>query len=67
MSDSYSPLSPSKTIIHLPPRYHQHVIGHHAYANIPKKDPDLYHNGTFERHTKTLRWRPAHAHQWLSW
>jgi len=47
--------------------YHQHVIGHHAYSNIPKRDPDLYHNGTFERHTKTLRWRPNHAHQWWTW
>eukprot|EP00050_Salpingoeca_kvevrii_P005764 m.285516 g.285516 ORF g.285516 m.285516 type:complete len:450 (+) comp11390_c0_seq1:37-1386(+) len=43
--------------------YHQHVIGHHAYPNIPRKDPDLYHNATMERHTKTLRWRSAHQHQ----
>jgi len=46
--------------------YHQHVIGHHAYPNIPKRDPDLYHNGTFERHTKTLRHRPMHSHQHLT-
>lgn len=43
--------------------YHQHVIGHHAYPNIPKRDPDLYHNSTMERHTKTLRHKPLHEHQ----
>ena len=59
--------------------YHQHVIGHHAYPNIPlrvryicfqfltHKDPDLYHNGKMERHTTTLRWRPMHAHQGRTW
>jgi delta11-fatty-acid desaturase len=47
--------------------YHQHIIGHHAYPNIPHRDPDLYHNGAMERHTKTLRWRPMHAHQARSW
>ena len=43
--------------------YHQHVIGHHAYPNIPKRDPDLYHNNLLERHTKTLRHKPMHTHQ----
>lgn len=47
--------------------YHQHVIGHHAYPNIPERDPDLYHNGKMERHTKTLRWRPLHSHQPRTW
>jgi len=47
--------------------YHQHIIGHHAYPNIPQRDPDLYHNGTFERHTKTLRHRPLHMHQDKTW
>jgi len=47
--------------------YHQHVIGHHAYPNIPHRDPDLYHNGTFERHTKTLRHRSMHRHQMYTW
>jgi len=47
--------------------YHQHVIGHHAYPNIPHRDPDLYHNGTFERHTNTLRHRPMHMHQHMTW
>jgi len=47
--------------------YHQHVIGHHAYPNIPHRDPDLYHNGTFERHTKTLRHKPLHRHQASTW
>ena len=43
--------------------YHEHVIGHHAYPNIPNRDPDLYHNGTFERHTATLRHKPLHRYQ----
>eukprot|EP00052_Salpingoeca_macrocollata_P001574 m.26320 g.26320 ORF g.26320 m.26320 type:complete len:446 (-) comp11495_c0_seq1:49-1386(-) len=47
--------------------YHQHVIGHHAYPNIPERDPDLYHNNKMERHTKSLRWRPLHRHQHLTW
>lgn len=47
--------------------YHQHVIGHHAYPNIPHRDPDLYHNGTFERHTKTLRHKKLHSHQQYTW
>lgn len=47
--------------------YHQHVIGHHAYPNMPHRDPDLYHNGTFERHTKTLRHRSLHKHQHKTW
>ncbi|EGD79088.1 microsomal delta-5 desaturase [Salpingoeca rosetta] len=47
--------------------YHQHVIGHHVYANIPRKDPDLYHNNAMERHTHTLRWKPMHAHQPSTW
>eukprot|EP00043_Microstomoeca_roanoka_P004505 m.50109 g.50109 ORF g.50109 m.50109 type:complete len:448 (-) comp12525_c0_seq1:562-1905(-) len=47
--------------------YHQHVIGHHVYANIPNKDPDLYHNAAMERHTTTLRWRPMHKHQAYTW
>jgi delta11-fatty-acid desaturase len=47
--------------------YHQHVIGHHAYPNIPLRDPDLYHNGTMERHTKTMRHKPMHRHQHFSW
>eukprot|EP00038_Savillea_parva_P007598 m.171252 g.171252 ORF g.171252 m.171252 type:complete len:467 (+) comp13350_c0_seq1:54-1454(+) len=47
--------------------YHQHVIGHHAYPNVPLRDPDLYHNGTFERHTKTLKHRKLHRHQAYTW
>lgn len=47
--------------------YHQHVIGHHAYPNMPNRDPDLYHNGTFERHTKTQRHKPLHRHQASTW
>jgi len=43
--------------------YHQHVIGHHAYPNVPQRDPDLYHNNILERHTKTLRHKPMHSHQ----
>lgn len=43
--------------------YHQHVIGHHCYPNIPAKDPDLYHGPKFVRHTATLRWKPIHKIQ----
>eukprot|EP00056_Hartaetosiga_gracilis_P012019 m.187234 g.187234 ORF g.187234 m.187234 type:complete len:267 (+) comp13623_c1_seq17:600-1400(+) len=46
---------------------HQHVIGHHIYTNVPRKDPDLYHNASMERHTNTLKWRPLHRHQALTW
>lgn len=34
---------------------------------MPNRDPDLYHNGTFERHTKTLRHKPLHSHQHKTW
>jgi hypothetical protein len=31
--------------------YHQHVIGHHSFPNVPGKDPDLYHAAPIYRHT----------------
>ena len=43
--------------------YHQHVIGHHNYPNVLKRDPDLYHGTALSRHTVTLRWRPLHKIQ----
>ena len=43
--------------------YHQHVIGHHAYTNMPGKDPDLYHAPGLWRFSSDLRARPAHAWQ----
>jgi delta11-fatty-acid desaturase len=43
--------------------YHQHVIGHHAYTNIPGKDPDLYHAPGLWRFSPDLRVRAAHAWQ----
>jgi hypothetical protein len=43
--------------------YHQHVIGHHCYTNVERRDPDLYHAPTFWRFTKGLPWRPLHVWQ----
>ena len=43
--------------------YHQHVIGHHAYTNLPGRDPDLYHAPLLTRFSQDLRWRPLHALQ----
>lgn len=43
--------------------YHQHVIGHHSFPNIPGKDPDLYHAPKVIRHSKDVRYRPAHFYQ----
>jgi fatty acid desaturase len=43
--------------------YHQHVIGHHAYTNIPGRDPDLYHAPGLWRFSKDLRVRAAHGWQ----
>lgn len=45
--------------------YHQHVIGHHAYTNVPGKDPDMYHAPKFWRFSEEQRWAPTHAFQ--SW
>lgn len=39
--------------------YHQHVIGHHVYTNIHKKDPDLHHGRMLWRlhpRVKRLSW-----------
>lgn len=51
--------------------YHQHIIGHHNYTNVPKLDPDLYHSPTMVRQTLSMRYRPAFAYQkftvWLTW
>jgi delta11-fatty-acid desaturase len=43
--------------------YHQHVIGHHAYTNVPGRDPDLYHAPSLSRFSEDLRWRPIHSAQ----
>lgn len=43
--------------------YHQHLIGHHVYTNIPGRDPDLYHTPAFVRLSPDVRWRPAHGKQ----
>ena len=43
--------------------YHQHVVGHHAYTNIPGRDPDLYHAPSMWRFSTDIRVRPAHGYQ----
>lgn len=43
--------------------YHQHVIGHHCYTNIAKKDPDLAHAPQLMREHESIRWRPNHRYQ----
>jgi delta11-fatty-acid desaturase len=43
--------------------YHQHVIGHHAYTNVGKYDPDLAHAPQLMREHESIKWRPAHKHQ----
>ena len=43
--------------------YHQHVIGHHSFPNIPGKDPDLYHAPKMIRHSKDVKHRSAHKYQ----
>jgi fatty acid desaturase len=42
---------------------HQHIIGHHAYTNVPGADPDLYHAPKLWRFQSSLRWTPMHAQQ----
>jgi len=46
--------------------YFQHVIGHHAYPNIPFKDPDLAHAPGFMRLHRSVRWRPIHKFQLIT-
>lgn len=43
--------------------YHQHVIGHHAYTNIGKKDPDLAHAPQLKREHDSIAWKKSHEHQ----
>jgi delta11-fatty-acid desaturase len=43
--------------------YHQHVIGHHCYPNIPGKDPDLYHAPKIIRHSSDVRHQKPHLYQ----
>ena len=47
--------------------YHQHVIGHHVYTNVPERDPDLYHSRLAWRFQRSTKWLPAHAAmQWTT-
>lgn len=41
--------------------YHQHVVGHHVYTNVPRMDPDLYHAPRLWRFQSSLRWNPWHG------
>jgi len=43
--------------------YHQHDIGHHAYTNVGKKDPDLAHAPQLKREHESIRWRKQHESQ----
>lgn len=60
--------SPSSPLTARPSHLHPYlfVAGHHAYTNIPNRDPDLYHAPAFWRFSKSLRWRSAHGWQALS-
>ena len=46
--------------------YHQHVIGHHCYTNVERRDPDLYHAPAFWRFQRNHRWRPMHGWQTMT-
>eukprot|EP01089_Gocevia_fonbrunei_P006819 TRINITY_DN17830_c0_g1_i1.p1 TRINITY_DN17830_c0_g1~~TRINITY_DN17830_c0_g1_i1.p1 ORF type:complete len:465 (+),score=82.76 TRINITY_DN17830_c0_g1_i1:34-1428(+) len=46
--------------------YHQHVIGHHAYPNVSRKDPDLAHAPGLMRVHDSINWKPAHKYQLIS-
>jgi len=46
--------------------YLQHVIGHHAYPNVPHKDPDLAHAPAFLRVHESIRWKPMHKFQLIA-
>lgn len=43
--------------------YHQHVIGHHAYTNVGRKDPDLAHAPQLKREHESIKWRKLHENQ----
>ena len=43
--------------------YHQHVIGHHAYTNVGKYDPDLAHAPQLMREHNSVKWKPVHKKQ----
>lgn len=43
--------------------YHQHVIGHHAYTNVARRDPDLAHAPQLMRSHESIKWRRAHSSQ----
>jgi len=46
--------------------YHQHVIGHHAYPNVSRKDPDLAHAPAVMRVHDSIKWKSAHRFQVIS-
>ena len=43
--------------------YNQHVIGHHVYTNVARKDPDLAHAPQLMREHSSIRWRKSHSTQ----
>jgi len=42
--------------------YHQHVIGHHIYTNIHRKDPDMHHGTYLWKYHEKARW-----YNWYRW
>ena len=42
---------------------HEHIIGHHPYTNIYKKDPDLHNSGKDIRLTENEIWNKNHEGQ----
>jgi len=43
--------------------YHQHIIGHHAYTNVGRKDPDLAHAPHIKREHESITWEKLHENQ----
>ena len=43
--------------------YHQHIIGHHSYTNVGRKDPDLAHAPQLKREHESVKWKKMHKHQ----
>jgi fatty acid desaturase len=40
--------------------YHQHIIAHHSFPNIPGFDPDLYHSPEITRLSPDIEHTPPH-------
>ena len=47
--------------------YHEHIIGHHTYPNIPFRDPDLLHGTQVHRDHPIFPWHAIYAAQAKPW